>query len=95
MKYIARERKEEVKRQSEAEIHRVVDMYGTDDFFRIGEMGQSGELTVWIMGRFGTTNFAITDRLLKVGNMAIRKMYVAMRINTLILRLPQTLSSAL
>ena len=73
MKYIARERKEEVKRQSEAAIHRVVDMYGTDDFFRIDEMGQSGELTVWLMGRFGTTNFTIIDRLLKSGKYGDQK----------------------
>ena len=40
MKYIASERKDQVKRQSEAATQRVVDMYGTDDFFRIGEMGK-------------------------------------------------------
>ena len=37
-KYIASERKDQVKRQSEAATQRVVDMYSTGDFFRIGEM---------------------------------------------------------
>ena len=35
--------------------------------FRIGEMGRGGELTVWLLDRFGTTDFAKIDRMLKSG----------------------------
>ena len=72
-KYITSERKDQVRRQSEAAIQRVVDMYGTDDFFRIDEMGKSGELTVWLMGRFGATNFTIIHQLLKSGRYGDQK----------------------
>ena len=73
MKYIASERKDQVRRQSEAAIQRVVDMYGTDDFFRIEEMRKSGELTAWLMGRFGTTNFTVIDQLFKSGKYGDQK----------------------
>lgn len=65
--------RKEVKRQSEASIQRVIDMYGTDDFFRTDEMGKSGELTAWLVDRFGTANFSQIDRLLKSGEYGDRK----------------------
>ena len=54
-----------IKCHAEAAVQRVIDMYGTDDCFRIGEMRKSGELTIWLMGRFGTTDFSQIDKLLK------------------------------
>ena len=44
---IAEERKEKSKRHSEAATHRAIDMYGTDDFFRIDEMEK---VEIWPLG---------------------------------------------